>query len=312
MPGRSMTTEEVKNVLDQAAAMGVLGVTFSGGELLLRKDLYELLRYAREKDLIINLFSNVVLLTSEIVSQWKAVNVNTVQVSLYSMDPTIHEAVTGVKGSYERTRKGIELLVENGINVIISCPVMKLNRSSFRDVLAYADSLHIKAGGDYQLIGQGDLNTSNLSQRMSFREAEEFLKDMVSNNEEYRESLKSKVQNYDFEERTVEDKLACGAGIDTINIAANGDIIPCPGWYGLVLGNITTDLLEEVWTKSDKLNELREIRLSQFPKCAKCDARPFCYMCLLRNFNENNGDMFKIPANTCQIARLRKRLFENL
>lgn len=303
-----MSTNEVKSVLDQAAEMGVLGVTFSGGELLLRKDLIELLRYARQKDFIISLFSNAVLLTEPIASVLKDLNVNNVQVSLYSMDKDIHEAVTGIKGSYEKTRRGINLLLKYGVNVILSCPVMKINKGSFRDVQAYAESLKIKAGGDYLLIGQGDLDTGNLAQRMDLTETREFITDMILGNEEYRESLKSKVDNYDYRERTVEDKISCGVGIDTINIAANGDIIPCPGWYGYVLGNIRKDTLEGIWSHSEKLDRLRNIRLSQFPRCTDCDARPFCNMCLLRNFNESDGDLFRIPVHTCQIAHLRKRL----
>ncbi len=307
-----MSTDKVKNILDQAAAMGVLGVTFSGGELLLRKDLIEILQYARQKDFIINLFSNVVLLTDKIALQFKEINVNNVQVSLYSMDKAIHEAVTRIKGSYEKTKQGINLLLKHGINVAISCPIMKINKDSFRGVQAYADSLKIKAGGDYQLIGQGDLDTSNLQQRMNMAEAEAFITDMIVNNNEYKESLKSKVDNYDYKERTIEDKISCGVGIDTISITSNGDIIPCPGWYGYVLGNIENDTLNDIWSKSGKLGNLRNIRLSQFPLCTNCEAKPYCSMCLLRNYNENDGDMFKIPSHTCQIAHLRKRLAEKL
>ena len=307
-----MSTGDVKKVLDQAADMGVLGVTFSGGELLLRKDLMEILQYARQKDFIINLFSNVVLLSDKIASEFKELNVNNVQVSLYSMNKEVHEAITKVKGSYEKTKHGIELLLKHGVNVIISCPIMKINKNDFRGVQAYADSLKIKAGGDYQLIGQGDLDTRNLAQRMDLAEVEEFITNMIINNEKYKDSLKSKVDNYDYRERIVEDKIACGVGIDTINVTANGDIIPCPGWYGYVLGNIEKDSLQEIWSKSEELDYLRNIRLSQFPGCVDCEARPYCNMCILRNYNENNGDLFKIPSHTCQIAHLRKRLAEKL
>lgn len=310
--GSYLNTEEVKDVLDQAAEMGVLGVTFSGGELLLRNDLMEILWYARKKDFIINLFSNAVLVTDEIASELKKINVNDVQVSLYSMDKDTHEAVTMAKGSYEKTLRGIDLLLKHGVNVILSCPIMKINRRSFRDVQAYADTKKIKAGGDYMLIGQGDLDTRNLSQRISLKEAEEFLMDMIQNNSDYKKSLRSKVDNYDYREREVEDKISCGVGIDTINITSTGDIIPCPGWYGYSLGNIRNDKLKDVWLHSEKLEYLRNIRLSQFPKCVSCEARPYCNMCILRNFNENNGDMFKIPKHTCQIAFLRKKLVENM
>ena len=55
---------------------------------------------------------------------------------------------------------------------------------------------------------------------------------------------------------------------------------------------------------------IRSVTWKDFPKCLECDARDYCNMCLVRNYNENNGDMFKTADHFCHVAHLNKRLVE--
>ena len=61
---------------------------------------------------------------------------------------------------------------------------------------------------------------------------------------------------------------------------------------------------------SEKIKELRKITQASFPKCLKCEARNYCAMCLVRNFNESGGDMFKINEHFCKVAFLNKKVVE--
>lgn len=306
-----LSLDEIKNILSQAKDIGTLSVTFSGGELLLRQDLFEILQHARECDMIISLFSNVTLLTKQMVEKLKELNVASVQVSLYSLDSDVHDSITRIKGSCEKTKRGIDMLSEAGIRVVINCPVIKTNKDSVFDVQAFAKVRNIKFGCDYLLIAQSDFDDSNLDQRLSLEEIRYIMTRMMKDNESYRNNTLSKYANYNIEERNVEDKLACGVGLDTLSITANGDIVPCPGWNNYILGNIRTDELADVWRNSTKINYLRDIKMSAFPKCISCKNRKFCSMCLLRNFNESNGDLFCVPSVVCQVAHLRKTVTEN-
>lgn len=306
-----LSLDEIKSILSQAKNIGTLSVTFSGGELLLRQDLFEILQYARECDMIISLFSNVTLLTKQMVEKLKDLNIASVQVSLYSMDSEIHDSITGLKGSCEKTKHGIDLLTEAGIRVVINCPVIKTNKDSVFDVQAFAKERNIKFGSDYLLIAQSDFDSSNLDQRLNLEEIGYIMTKMMKDNESYRNNTLSKYANYDMKERIVEDKLACGVGLDTLSITANGDIIPCPGWNNYVLGNIRTDKIDDVWRNSNRINYLRGIKMSEFPKCVSCENRKFCSMCLLRNFNESNGNLFCVPKVVCQVSHLRKMVTES-
>ena len=85
---------------------------------------------------------------------------------------------------------------------------------------------------------------------------------------------------------------------------------PCAGWQSMVLGNVYKQSLAEIWEDSPKLRELRRITQESFPECLTCEARDFCARCLVRNYNESNGDMLKINRHFCDVAFLTKRLAE--
>ena len=311
--GFDMPTAKVKSILDEFAAMGGIHVTLSGGEAFLHKDLIEIARYCREKDLKISILSNLISLKDEQIQALKEVNLSLIQVSLYSMDPDVHDFITTVKGSFERTKSAIEKLVATDIPVQISCPIMKANRHGYDKVLDYAKSLKIKAQTDFIMMARSDLDTDNLANRLSLEETEELLRDIIVHDTQYRDKT--------LEQRPITDEIkfdlerfrrqpVCGVGYDNCCITANGDVYPCAGWQDFVLGNVYKQSLQEIWENSERVKQLRKITQASFPQCLECDARDYCARCLVRNYNESGGDMFAINHHFCDVARLNKRLVE--
>lgn len=311
--GFDMPTAKVKSILDEFAAMGGIHVTLSGGEAFLHKDLIEIARYCREKDLKISILSNLISLKDEQIQALKEVNLSLIQVSLYSMDPDVHDFITTVKGSFERTKSAIEKLVAADIPVQISCPIMKANRHGYDKVLDYAKSLKIKAQTDFIMMARSDLDTDNLANRLSLEETEELLRDIIVHDTQYRDKT--------LEQRPITDEIkfdlerfrrqpVCGVGYDNCCITANGDVYPCAGWQDFVLGNVYKQSLQEIWENSERVKQLRKITQASFPQCLECDARDYCARCLVRNYNESGGDMFAINHHFCDVARLNKRLVE--
>ncbi|MCQ2214841.1 MAG: radical SAM protein [Bacteroidales bacterium] len=309
--GFDMPTSKVKNLIDQLADMGGLHVTFSGGEAFLHKDLIELVRYAREKDMMVTILSNLIALRDEQVEQLRELNVSLIQVSLYSMEPQIHDLITTVKGSFIKSKAAIEKLVAADVPVQISCPIMKANRKGYKDVLHYARSLKIKAQTDFIMMAQADFNTNNLANRISIEETEELLRDIMDYDLQYRDkTLKQRPisEEIKFDIERYKKQPLCGVGYDNCCITANGDVYPCAGWQSMVLGNVNEQPLVEIWEKSERLKELRKITQADFPECLDCEARDFCARCLVRNYNESGGDMYKINKHFCDVAFLTKRL----
>lgn len=313
--GNEIPLEKVKSIIDEFADMGGLHVTLSGGEAFLHKNFIEIVQYCREKDLMISILSNLTLLKDSDIPILKKANVSLIQASLYSMKPEEHDFITTVKGSFVKTKNAIEKLVKADIPVQISCPVMKANRHSYCDVLDYAKSLKVKAQTDFIMMARADLETDNLANRLSLDETEELLRDIILHDSQYTDKtlkLHPISEEYKLDPEKFKSLPVCGVGYDNCCIAANGDVYPCAGWQGYVIGNVYRQSLQEIWANSDKVKQLRKITNASFPQCLKCEARDYCSSCLVRNFNESGGDMFKINKHFCDVAFLNKRLVEEL
>ena len=311
--GFDMPTAKVKSILDEFAEMGGIHVTLSGGEVFLHKDLMEIVQYCREKDLKISILSNLISLKDDQLPILKASNLSLIQVSLYSMDPVIHDSITTVKGSFEKTKDSIEKLVAADIPVQISCPIMKANKHGYGKVLDYARSLKIKAQTDYIMMARSDLDTENLANRLSLEETEELLRDIILHDAQYRDETLQQLPVSDeikFNLDRFKKQPVCGVGYDNCCITANGDVYPCAGWQDYVLGNVYKQSLQEIWENSERVKELRKITQESFPQCLECEARDYCARCLVRNYNESGGDMFAVNHHFCDVAFLNKRLVE--
>lgn len=309
--GFDMPFEKVKEILDEFASMGGLHVTLSGGEAFLHKDLMKICRYCREKDLKITILSNLISLKDEHIPVLTETNVALIQTSLYSMDENIHDKITTVKGSYKKTRNAIEKLVAANVPVQISCPLMKANKEGYREVLEYAQSLKIKAQTDYIMMAEANFDTSNLANRLSLEDTEKVIRDILEYDIDYRENTLMKKplsDEYQIDKQRFSKQPLCGVGYDSCCITANGDVFPCAGWQNYVIGNVYHQTLKEIWENSEKVKNLRKITQASFPKCLDCEAFDFCNRCLVRNYNESNGNMFTIPKHFCDIAFLNMRI----
>lgn len=295
------------DVLNQLHDMGTLSLTLSGGELFLHKEIADFLYYARKKDFSISILSNLTLVNDELIKVIKDINVNLVQVSVYSMDASIHDEITQLSGSYKKTMRSIEKIMAENIPLQISCPTMKINKDSYKDVLEWAYANKSKAYTDYELMAQSNLDGSNLQNRLDIKDTENIIKDIIKFDEDYLHMIKT-TPSITKDPEKLKNRPVCGAGVNNICIGSQGNVYPCAGWQGYVAGNVKKNSIKDIWENSPKLKYLRGITNASFPKCLSCEDREFCSICLVRNFNESDGDMFKINPHHCDIAKLNKRL----
>jgi radical SAM protein with 4Fe4S-binding SPASM domain len=296
------------DTLDQCREMGLLNLTLSGGEPMVHSHFIDFLHKAKEYDFSINVLSNLTLLNDEIIAEMKANRLSSVQVSLYSMDPKIHDSITHLPGSFYKTHDTIIRLIDNDIPLQISCPTMKQNKDSYLDVLNWAHDHKVRAITDYIMMARYDHTTGNLDNRLSLDEVGKVINDIITNDDDYQRS----VSGEDFEERVVRDQnndIVCGVCISSICMVANGNVYPCAGWQDYVVGNVREMPLQEIWDNSPKVKYLRGLRKKDFPKCSNCGDKGFCAMCMVRNANENpDGDPLKINDHFCKVAALNRKI----
>jgi radical SAM protein with 4Fe4S-binding SPASM domain len=295
------------DVLRQCKAMKLLNLTLSGGEPMMHKNFCEFLRKCKECDFSVNVLSNLTLLNDEIITEMKTNHLLGVQASLYSMDSKIHDEITQTKGSFAKTKNAILKLIENDIPLQISCPIMKQNKNCYGDVLNWAEKHKIHVGTDYVMIARYDHTTQNLNNRLSLDEIEKVINDTIVNNTEYLEQMK---KEYDIEEKKYAlDDIVCSVCHLSICVADNGNVYPCAGWQGYVVGNVKETSLKEIWDNSKKVRYLRNLRKKDFPKCIQCPDKAFCVMCMVRNANEHlHGDPLAVNEYFCNVAKINKRI----
>jgi len=296
------------DVLEQCKNMGVLQLTLSGGEPMLHKNFCDFLRKAKEYDFSINILSNLTLLDDEIIKIMKELRLSSVQVSLYSLNPAIHDSITQLKGSFLKTRDSILRLIENDIPLQISCPTMKQNKDCYAEVLNWAHEHKIRAETDYIMMARYDHTTGNLDNRLNLDEAAKIITNSIELNPAYRDYL-LKADFEKVEARDISGDIVCGVCISSICMVAAGNVYPCAGWQGYVCGNVLEAPLKEIWDNSPKVKYLRGLRKKDFPECVRCVNKAFCAMCMVRNANESpEGDPLKINKHFCDIAALNRKM----
>ncbi len=170
-----LSEKQAKSVLQQAKKLGAKQVTVTGGEALINHDWQKILQTADMMDYRISLFTNGTMM-SESAADFLAglSHLKEVQFSLYALDESIHDRITGLSGSCSRTRAAIGMLRERNIPIFVSCPVMKENKTAAARVMRWCDDNNVPSCADIFIFGSSDYSKSNLSHRLSWAELDEF------------------------------------------------------------------------------------------------------------------------------------------
>lgn len=267
---KELTTEQIKNILDQLADMRVLEITFTGGEFFARKDAFDLLDYAYQKHFLVDIFTNGILLGGDEILRIKATYPRCVHFSVYSYKADKHDAVTRVAGSFEKTIKAIQSCVLVGIPVNIKTPVFMETVDDIDGMVELANSLgvSIELGKNITPKKNGDLSPVVMKVR-DRRHVQIFFENMKNVKE------LEDVSHYD----SAQSDRICGAGQRSISINPYGEVYPC-NMLSLCIGDITKDTIRNIWEKSEQLRWWREHnRKSRKEGCDDCDMVEQCFFC---------------------------------
>lgn len=297
------------SILDQAQEMKLLHITISGGEPMLHPHFIDFVKKCRECDMSVNILSNLTLLDENMVKEMKKNPLLSVQTSIYSMRPEIHDGITMHKNSLKKTCSSVLKLIENGIPVQLSCPIMKANYDSYKSVQQWAFEHNIPVGFDYSIIAKYNHNKDNLNCRLSDAELYEFIADKMTNDSSYMEDIEKEIA--DNKKKSADDYI-CSVCNSSICISSQGDVYPCVGWSDRIVGNLHQDTLKNIWFKSEEIKELRSIRRKDIQECKSCTQKDYCSVCMVRNSNESSmGNPFEVSKYFCNIAKTKKILYES-
>ena len=277
-----MNIGEMRDVLRQLADAGTLFLTLSGGEVLMRMDFFDILEYARSLLFCVKIKTNAFMIREKQADRMRELGVQSVQVSIYSHRPEVHDAITKLPGSLKRSIAGIRFLQSRGLKVIVANVLMRQNLSDYAGVKALAQELGAqwtidptitpKMDGDYSVVGLG-IGGDEL--KPVFRNA-----DLVGN-----------VEEFCAPPRPVDDGalegLPCSASHTFCYISPYGDVFPCVQ-FPLPTGNVRKQKFLEIWRRSKQMNDVRSIRGRDLPVCSKCTHLGSCSRCPGLAYMEGN------------------------
>lgn len=297
-----LSTGEVLDILGQLARAGTLFLTFSGGEVFLRRDFFEIAACARKLHFDVSLKSNGLLIDAERAARLKRLGVHQVQVSVYSADAAVHDAITKVPGSLARTLAAVRFLRTQGLPVKLACPLMRQNLASFRGVQELAAELGVPYVMDLTIsphIGRGP---NLLPLRNPAEELLPVLGDPVLNPPGPSPAAGSAAGMMD----QAYDELPCSAGHNGCYVSPYGDVCPCVQ-MPLPAGNLRQESFEAIWYGSGALRRLRAIRESDVRICRECGIRMYCARCPGLALMEQ-GDVQGPSERACELAEVTARL----
>lgn len=283
--GGELKTAEIKSALKQIAASGCMYIVFTGGEVFLRKDVFEICGFAKSLHFDLRIFTNAALINDIVAREIKNAGVSAVEVSLYGRQK-IHDRITGVPGSFNKTINALTTMRKKGINLTIKCPIMNINFQEYRWLIDFAEQNGIRYKFDVMISPKSDGG----SQPLKFRMGEKQIRSVFSDRELTGVHSGDSLRYADF---------SCSAGKNFFSITPGGDVLPCLA-LPVKLGNIRKRDFNSIWN-SKKAAFIREIGKEKIKICSDCNNKVVCRRCPGFAMLED-GDIFGPSKAACLLA----------
>jgi pyrroloquinoline quinone biosynthesis protein E len=273
-PSDELTTDDWKRVLDQAAALGVLQVHFSGGEPMARRDLAELVAHAAARGLYTNIITSGVLLTDAAMAELTAAGIDHIQLSFQDAEVVSADRLGGYRGGHAKKLLAAVRIREAGLPLTANFVVHRQNLERVEAMIALGEDLQAERIeiAHVQYYGWGLLNRSAL---MPSRDQLDAATAAV---ETARARLRGRITiDYVVPDYYAERPKACmgGWGNRFINVSPSGRALPCHAAEtvtGLSFPDVRNTPLAQIWTGSDAFARFRGV--DWMPQlCLSCDRR---------------------------------------
>ncbi|BED92914.1 MAG: radical SAM protein [Candidatus Paraimprobicoccus trichonymphae] len=281
-----LTTEQALKFIDMCAEIGLIWVTLSGGEPLIRKDLPILIEHLTEKKIAVNMITNGWLLNTSLVKKLKNLGVSTVAISVDGLKET-HDSIRK-KGAFLKAVNSLKLLKNNGISAGVVTTISKKNIKELESIKKLLVSLKVDL---WQIqIGLPMGNFSN--QKDWLIEPEQVLEIVDFCYKTFKEGnieiypadcigyYDKKLMSINCVNSKIEETwCGCNAGIRTFGILHNGDILGCTSIRDkkYIEGNIKYNSIKEIWENPNSFNWRRNFKAENLAgNCGICNYNKKC------------------------------------
>lgn len=292
------TTQEGKQLIDDIVEFCSPVVVLSGGEPLLRPDIFELARYGTDKGLRMCMATNGTLIDDAVCQKIKASGLRIVSLSLDGSTAEIHDNFRACPGAFEGILRGAKTLKKHGIEFIINSSFTKRNQGDIANTFRLAKELGATAWYMFMIVptGRGEEITSELITKEDYEEILKWHYEQEKNEDEilmrptcaphyYRLVPQlAKKDGSKFQRRSLKfstgGSKGCIAAQSICLVDCFGDVKPC-SYFPKVAGNVKKQKFREIWENSELFKDLRDFKKYK-GKCGSCEYINVCGGCRAR------------------------------
>ena len=307
---KELSVAEIGNIADQAVALGSLWCLITGGEPLLRQDFSDIYIALKGKGLLVSVFTNACLVSQEHVALFKEHPPRDVEVSVYGATEATYEGVTRRGGSYAAFRRGLDLLLDNGLKVRLKAMALRSNvhelaamaafcRAHTKDYFRFDPLLHLRYDGDPRR------NEEIRGERLSPAE----IAAIEQGDEQRAGALQKGCDKLIFPEYTghVSDHLfRCGTGNGSFAVSFDGLFRLCAAlWHPDCVYDLRHGSLASAWNELvPAVRDERSAKPEFLERCRRCPIINLCLWCPARAHLET-GELDGFSEYFCAVAHAR-------
>lgn len=294
----TLSATQWKEVIDRLYDGGVLILYMTGGEIFTRKDFPEIFVHAKKKGFIIELLTNATALNDEILQTFLRYPPATVSISLYGMSAETYEAVTGVKGSFERCMRAIRRLHEAELDIELKFIGLRENKGDLYKAKVFAESLGAKFKFNFEIFPAFQGDTDVLQHRIS---NEEILEIEKADESIHGVLAANVLRPNPFAGAPSMPMFSCNVASTLCFVDSLGYVSPC-NKMRLRDHSILQEPLAQIW--EDYIERYAKLAAPPEYPCATCKNIFTCSPCPV--INKLSTGEYHIPCKvSCELAKMR-------
>ena len=313
-----LTTDQCLHLLDEIVSFSRPLIILTGGEPLLREDIYDIARYGTQKGLRMVLATNGTLLTENMVERLHQSGIQRISISIDGQDRENHDAFRGVPGAFNEAMRGVEILKKKNMDFQINTTITRQNIAQLEAILDLSLRLGAAAHHIFLLVPTGrgkELKDQSISAEDYEKTLEFFYQKSLTTTRQLKATCAPHYFRIAHQKRkegvtssappvqppSKEEKPAglhtmtrgCMGGSSFCFVSHTGQVQPC-GYLEIDCGQIKEKPFVEIWNHSSVFEDLRDLNRYK-GKCRRCPYIRSCGGCRARAFGLTDDYLAQEP-----------------
>lgn len=299
-----LSFEDYRRIIDELYEQGLFKVCLSGGDPFSKDIIWYIIEYLVAKDIAVDIYTNGQRALNYHAA-FTSFYPRAIGVSLYSGIAEVHDSITRVKGSFDKSIRFIDEMSKLAVPLAIKCCVMRQNVATYSMVSDIATQYGAET--QYELNITDSIDGDKCASK-HLRLTPDIL-EIVLQDDKTPMYVGKELPNYGGQPKEM-SRNGCGAGVNTFCITPEGYFTPCCAFH-TIFGELKRQSVSDILQHSESLQYWRELTLNDYEECGKHEYCPYCNLCPGNNFTEH-GTPLKCSECNEFMAKARYTLAQKL